>query len=95
MSIACVSLYFEEQRVKLEELKNHMQEVIKKNNIIASGTKVTKSKIEISVGSMVIIGYPEGRFQVVKRYIEDKNIFDELYGAGKNLEVILKNIFRR
>ena len=90
------------KRKAFEEIKDVMK--MKSHKIV--NFDFMRRKVEATVlchdTEFVIIAYVEFevefenetiRFQVVSREIDGEEVYDELWGAGKNLQTLIENLF--
>ena len=90
------------KRKAFEEIKD----VMKKESHKIVNFDFMRRKVEATVlchdTTVVVIAYIEFevefenetiRFQVVSREIDGEEVYDELWGAGKNLQTLIENLF--
>lgn len=90
------------KRKAFEEIKD----VMKRGSHKIMSFDFMRRKVEATVlchdTAVVIIAYVEFevefenetiRFQVVSREIDGEEVYDELWGAGKNLQTLIENLF--
>ena len=90
------------KRKAFEEIKD----VMKRRSHKIVNVDFMRRKVEATVlchdTTVVVIAYIEFevefenetiRFQVVSREVDGEEIYDELWGAGKNLQTLIENLF--
>ena len=105
MAVASVSDYFEKIEKRETELKRkafeEIKDVMKRERHKIVNFDFMRRKVEATVlchdTTVVIIAYitenEDIRFQVVSREIDGDEVYDELWGAGKNLQNLIENLF--
>lgn len=106
MAVASVSEYFEKIEKRENELKRkafeEIKDVMKRERHKIVNFDFMRRKVEATVlchdTTVVIIAYVEFenediRFQVVSREVDGDEVYDELWGAGKNLRILIENLF--
>ena len=99
-----VSKYFEQIEKRENELKRkafgEIKEVMKRERHKIVKFDFMRRKVEVTAlchdTTVVIIAYIENetiRFQVVSREVDGDEVYDELWGAGKNLQTLIENMF--
>ena len=101
-----VSDYFEKIEKRETELKQkafrEIKDEIKRECHKIVNFDFMRRKVEATVlchdTTVVIIAYIENediRFQVVYREVDGDEVYDELWGAGKSLQVLIENMFQK
>jgi len=105
MAVARVSDYFEKIEKRETELKQkafgEIKDVMKMERHKIVNFDFMRRKVEATVlchdTTVVIIAYitenEDIRFQVVSREVDGDEVYDELWGAGKNLQILIENMF--
>ena len=106
MAVARVSDYFEKIEKRETELKQKAFREIKtvmkneSHKIIDFWFMTTKIEVKAVCHNeeIVVIAYLDFdnnsvHYQVVKREVDENNVLDELWGAGRNLQIIIENLF--
>ena len=106
MAVARVSDYFEKIEKRETELKRkafgEIKDVMKRERHKIVNFDFMRRKVEATVlchdTTFVIIAYVEFenediRFQVVSREVDGDEVYDELWGAGRNLRILIENLF--
>lgn len=104
MAVTSVSEYFEQIEKREISLKQkafrEIKDVMKRESHKIMSFDFMRRKVEATVlchdTTVVIIAYVENediRFQVVSREVDGDEVYDELWGAGKNLQNLIENLF--
>lgn len=106
MAVPSVSDYFEKIEKRETELKRkafeEIKDVMKRKCHKIVNFDFMRRKVEATVlchdTTFVIIAYVEFenediRFQVVSREVDGDEVYDELWGAGRNLRILIENLF--
>jgi hypothetical protein len=101
-----VASYFEQVEKNEIELKHNAFREIKtvmkneSHKIIDFWFMTTKIEVKAVCHNeeIVVIAYLDFdnnsvHYQVVKREVDENNVLDELWGAGRNLQIIIENLF--